>query len=53
MKRILGCVTIAMFLGITPLLAQSFGGNGHGTGKSLNKNKKGIVMKGYVQDIKV
>jgi mannose-6-phosphate isomerase-like protein (cupin superfamily) len=51
MKRIFGCVMVVMFLGIVPLLAQSFGGNGHETGKSLNKNKKGVVMKGYLQDI--
>src|ERR1035437_6597607 len=51
MKRIFGCVMVVMFLGIVPLLAQSFGGNGHETGKSLNKNNKGGVMKGYVQDI--
>jgi mannose-6-phosphate isomerase-like protein (cupin superfamily) len=51
MKRIFGCVMVVMFLGIVLLLAQSFGGNGHETGKSLNKNKKGVVMKGYLQDI--
>jgi mannose-6-phosphate isomerase-like protein (cupin superfamily) len=51
MKRIFGCVMVVMFLGIVPLLAQSFGGNGHETGKSLNKNEKGVTMKGYVQNI--
>ena len=51
MKRIFGCVMVVMFLAIVPLLAQSLGGNGQETGKSLNKNKKGVVMKGYVQDI--
>ena len=40
MMRIFGCVMIVMFLGIAPLLAQSFRGNGHETGKSLNKKKK-------------
>jgi mannose-6-phosphate isomerase-like protein (cupin superfamily) len=40
-----------MFLGIVLLSAQSFGGNGHETGKSPNKDTKGVVMKGYVQDI--
>ena len=51
MKRIFGCVMVVMFLGIVTLLAQSFGGDGHETGKSLNNNKTGGVMKGYVQDI--
>jgi mannose-6-phosphate isomerase-like protein (cupin superfamily) len=51
MKRIFGCVMVVMFLGIVPLLAQSFGGNGHETGKSLNKNIKGVVMKGYKANI--
>ena len=51
MKRILGCVMVVMFLVIVLLLAQSFGGNGHETGKSLNMDNKGVVMKGYVQDI--
>ena len=51
MKRIFGCVMVVMLLGIVLLLAQSFGGNGHETVKSLNKNKKGVVMKGYLQDI--
>ena len=51
MKRIFGCGIVLIFMGIVPLLAQSFEGNGHETVKSLNKNKKGVVMKGYVQDI--
>ena len=42
---------IVMFLGIVLLVVQSFGGNGHETGKSLNKNRRGVVMKGFVQDI--
>jgi mannose-6-phosphate isomerase-like protein (cupin superfamily) len=51
MKKIFGCVMIVMFLGIVLLVVQSFGGNGHETGKSLNKNRRGVVMKGFVQDI--
>ena len=51
MKRIFGCIIVVMFLGTVHLLAQSSGGNGHETGKSLNKNKKGVVMKGYAEDI--
>ena len=51
MKRIFGCSMVVMFLGIVPFLAQSFGENGHETEKSLNKNKKGVIMKGYLQDI--
>ena len=51
MKRIFGCSMVVMFLGIVPLLAQSVEGNGHETGKALNKNKEEVVMKGYVQDI--
>jgi len=42
---------LVMFLGIVPLSAQSVGGDGSETGKSLNKSKKGAPMKGYVQDI--
>jgi len=49
MKRIFGCVMVVMFLGIVFLLAQSFGGSGHETGKSPYKNKTGAVMKGYLQ----
>ncbi len=52
MKRIFGCVMVVMFFGIVTLLAQGFGGKGHETEKSLNKNENGVVMKGYVQDIK-
>jgi mannose-6-phosphate isomerase-like protein (cupin superfamily) len=51
MKKIFGCVMVVMFLGIVLLVVQSFGGNGHETGKSLNKNRRGVVMKGFVQDI--
>jgi mannose-6-phosphate isomerase-like protein (cupin superfamily) len=51
MKRIFGYVMAVMFLVMVPLLAPGFGEDGHETGKSLNKNKKGAVMKGYVQNI--
>jgi len=51
MKRILGCVIVVMFLGVAPLLVQSFGGNEHKSGKSPYKNKTGAVMNGYLQDI--
>jgi mannose-6-phosphate isomerase-like protein (cupin superfamily) len=51
MKSILGYVMVVMFLGTTPLLAQSFDGNEYKTGKSPSKNKIGAVMKGYLQDI--
>jgi mannose-6-phosphate isomerase-like protein (cupin superfamily) len=51
MKSILGYVMVVMFLGTTPLLAQSGDGNEYKTGKSPNKDTKGVVMKGYVQDI--
>ena len=52
MKRILGCVMVVMFLVIVPLLARGLGENGQATEKSLNKNNKGVVTKGYIQDIK-
>ena len=51
MKSILGYVMVVMFLGTTPLLAQSGDGYEYKTGKSPNKDTKGVVMKGYVQDI--
>jgi mannose-6-phosphate isomerase-like protein (cupin superfamily) len=51
MKRIFGCIMVVMFIGIVPLLAQSLGENGQAAEKSLNKNKKEAVIKGYVQDI--
>ncbi|PKN89481.1 MAG: hypothetical protein CVU51_00135 [Deltaproteobacteria bacterium HGW-Deltaproteobacteria-1] len=39
MKRILGCAAIVLFLGATPLLAQSIGDNEYEKGKTLYKNK--------------
>ena len=51
MKIIVGCVMVAMLLGMVLLSARSFEGNGYESGKSSNNNKTGAVMKGYLQDI--
>jgi cytochrome c5 len=39
MKRILGCAMIVMFLGVAPLLAQSFEGKEYDKGKTLYMDK--------------
>src|ERR1035437_2553422 len=52
MKRIVGCIMVVMFFGIVTLFARGLGENGHEAEKSLNKNENGVVIKGYVQDIK-
>ena len=51
MKKIFGYAMVVMLLGVPPLLAQGHEGNEYDTGKSLHKNKRGLVMKGYTQDI--